>query len=71
MLLTDRRLLMFAACAVLFQMADATMLPIAAVELTAQEGTHANLIIAACILAPQAVVALLSPWLGLTAEQRG
>ena len=47
-LLTDRRLLMFAACAVLFQMADAAMLPIAAGELTAQEGTHASLIIAAC-----------------------
>jgi MFS family permease len=70
-LLTDRRLLVFAACAVLFQMADAAMLPIAAGELTAQEGTHASIIIAACILAPQAVVALLSPWVGLTAEQRG
>jgi MFS family permease len=46
-------------------------LPIAAGELTKREGTHANLIIAACILAPQAVVALLSPWVGLTAERLG
>jgi len=70
-LLTDRRLLMFAACAALFQLADAAMLPIAAGELTKQKGTHAALVIAACILAPQAVVALLSPWVGRTAELRG
>jgi MFS family permease len=70
-LLTDRRLLVFAACAVLFHLADAAMLPIAAGELTKREGTHASLIIAACILAPQAVVALLSPWVGRTAERLG
>jgi MFS family permease len=70
-LLTDRRLLVFAACAVLFHLADSAMLPIAAGELTRLEGVHANLIIAACILAPQAVVALLSPWVGRTAERRG
>jgi MFS family permease len=70
-LLTDRRLLMFAACAALFQLADSAMLPIAAGELTKQKGTQANLIIAACILVPQAVVALLSPWVGLNAERFG
>jgi MFS family permease len=70
-LLTDRRLLVFAACAVLFHLADAAMLPIAADELTQWEGTHANLTIAACVLAPQAVVALLSPWVGRTAARFG
>jgi len=70
-LLTDQRLLLFAACAVLFQLADAAMLPIAAGELTKRDGTQASLIIAACILAPQAVVALLSPWVGRTAERLG
>ncbi len=70
-LLTDRRLLVFAACTVLFHLADAATLPIAAGELTKLEGTHASLTIAACILAPQAVVALLSPWVGRAAERRG
>jgi MFS family permease len=70
-LLTDRRLLVFAACAALFQLADSAMLPIAAGVLTQQEGTRASLIIAACIVVPQAVVALLSPWVGRTAERIG
>src|SRR5208283_4387346 len=70
-LLTDRRLLVFVACAVMFHLADSAMLPIAAGELTKREGTHASLIIAACILVPQAVVALLSPWVGRTAERLG
>ena len=70
-LLTDRRLLVFVACAVMFHLADSAMLPIAAGELTKRVGAHANLTIAACILAPQAVVALLSPWVGRTAERLG
>jgi MFS family permease len=70
-LLTDRRLLVFVACTVLFHLADSAMLPIAAGQLTQREGTHASLIIAACILVPQAVVALLSPWVGRTTERLG
>jgi MFS family permease len=70
-LLTHRSLLVFCACAALFQLADSAMLPIAAGELTQRQGTHADLIIAACILAPQGVVALLSPWVGRTAERLG
>jgi MFS family permease len=34
-------------------------------------GEFANLIIAACIVVPQAVVALLSPWIGRAAERFG
>jgi MFS family permease len=70
-LLTDHRLLVFASCAALFQLADAAMLPIAAGVLTQQEGTRASLVIAACIMVPQAVVALFSPWIGRTAERIG
>ena len=70
-LLTDRRLLVFAGCVALFHLSNAAMLPIAAGEVTEQEGTHASLIIAACIMVPQAVMALLSPWVGRTAELRG
>ena len=70
-LLTHRSMLVFCACAALFQLADSAMLPIAAGELTQRKGTHADLIIAACILVPQAVVALLSPLVGRTADRLG
>jgi len=70
-LLTDRRLLVFAACAALFHLSNAAMLPISAGELTQRDGTRASLIIAACIVVPQVVVALFSPWVGRTAERLG
>lgn len=69
--LLDRRLLTFALCVVLFQLANAAMLPVAAAEVTRQAGDSANMIIAACLVGPQAVVALLSPWVGRLAERRG
>ena len=67
----DRRLLTFALCIVLFQLANAAMLPVAAAEVTRQAGDGANMIIAACLVVPQAVVALLSPWVGRLADRRG
>ncbi|HJS85959.1 MAG TPA: MFS transporter [Acetobacteraceae bacterium] len=63
-LLMDRRLLAFGACVVLFHMANAALLPIAAGVITARVGAYASLIIAACIVVPQCVVALLSPMVG-------
>ncbi len=70
-LLTDRRMLLFAACAALFHLSNAAMLPIAAGEVTEQVGVYASLLIAGCIVMPQAGVALLSPWVGRTAARRG
>ena len=70
-LLRDRRLLAYAACASLFQLANAAMLPIAAGMVTKRAGSEASLIIAACIVAPQAVTAVISPWIGRIAEGRG
>ncbi len=67
----DRRLLAFALCIVCFQFANAAMLPIAAAEVTRQAGERANLIIAACLIVPQGVVALLSPLVGRLAERQG
>jgi len=69
--LTDRRLLAYAACASLFQLANAAMLPIAAGMVTKQAGSEASLVIAACIVAPQAVTAAISPWVGRVAEGWG
>lgn len=70
-LLLDRRVLAFAGCAALFQLANAAMLQLAGGELTKQSGTAATAVIAACIVLPQLVVAALSPWVGRAAERWG
>ena len=59
--LIDRRLIAFAVCAVLFHLANAAMLPIAAAAVTKRAASEAGLIIAACIVGPQLITALLSP----------
>jgi len=69
--LIDRRLIAFAICAALFHLANAAMLPIAAAAVTKRAGSEAGLIIAACIVGPQLVTALLSPWAGRAAEAWG
>jgi MFS family permease len=69
--LTDRRLIAFAVCGALFQLANAAMLPIAAAAVTKRAGSEAGLIIAACIVGPQLITALLSPWAGRAAEVWG
>ena len=69
--LKDRRLIAFAGCAALFHLANAAMLPIAAGAVTRRAGSEAALIIAACIVGPQIITALLSPWAGRAAEAWG
>ncbi|MFC5431825.1 MFS transporter [Paraburkholderia denitrificans] len=70
-LLRDRRMLTFAACVVLFHLSNAAMLNLAAGEVTAGMGDNVQLVIAACIIVPQAIVALMSPWVGRTAQHWG
>jgi hypothetical protein len=69
--LTERRLMAFAVCAALFHLANAAMLPIAAAAVTKRAENEAGLIIAACIVGPQLITALLSPWAGRAAEVWG
>jgi MFS family permease len=69
--LADRRLLVFALCVLLFTLANAALLPLAASALTKRATGNANLLIAACIVLPQLVVALVSPALGQLAATRG
>jgi len=69
--LLSRPLLVFAACVALFHLSNAAMLPLVAGEVTRSAGSRANLVIAACIVAPQAVVALVSPWVGRSADGWG
>ncbi len=70
-LLRDRALVSFAFCCLLFHLSNAAMLPLAAGVATRLEGRAAELVIAASIVLPQMVVALLSPRVGLTAERFG
>ncbi len=70
-LLADRRLLAFSACVALFGLSNGAMLPLAASEATSQIGARAQLVIAACIVLPQLLVALLSPAVGRSAEASG
>jgi MFS family permease len=68
--LADRRLLIFCGCAMLFTFANAPMLMLISGTLTAK-GSNPSLLIAACIVLPQIIVALASPTVGRVAERRG
>jgi MFS family permease len=70
-LLRDRRVLVFAACIALFHLSNAAMLNLAAGEVTTHMSDNVQLVIAACIIVPQIVVAALSPWVGRSAERWG
>ncbi|MBV9812493.1 MAG: MFS transporter [Acetobacteraceae bacterium] len=69
--LTDRRLLVFLTCAVLFFFNDAALLPIAGAQVTKNSGQFANLVIAASIVLPQLIAAAISPLIGRCADRRG
>ncbi|MBV9654511.1 MAG: MFS transporter [Acetobacteraceae bacterium] len=69
--LTNRTLIVFWMAALLFHVSNAALLPLAGTEATKAAGSAANLIIAACIVVPQIMVALISPWVGRVAEERG
>jgi MFS family permease len=71
LLFSDRRLLAFAACILLFHLSNAAMLPLIGAEITMRSGDFANVIIAACIVVPQGVVAIISPWVGHRAALSG
>ena len=70
-LLTNRALVIFALCAMLFTLGNSAMLPLAGNTLTKEAGNFASLLIAGCIIVPQLVVAAISPTIGKLAEQRG
>jgi MFS family permease len=68
--LADRRLLILCACAMLFTFANAPMLMLINGTLTAK-GSNPSLLIAACIVLPQIIVAVASPSVGRFAERYG
>ena len=70
-LFKDRRLLTFATCLFLFQVANASMLPLIGERLVHSEGRWSSLVISAFVVVPQIIVALLAPWVGRTANTWG
>ena len=66
-----RPLMIFAACVMLFHLANAAMLPLMGSVLTMRSSQLAPALIAACIVGPQILVALFSPWVGRKAEAWG
>ena len=70
-LLRQRPLMIFAGCILLFQLANASMLPLMAGIVTTRSSQWATVLIAACIIVPQAIVALMSPSVGRKAQSWG
>jgi predicted MFS family arabinose efflux permease len=67
-LMNNRPLLIFAGCLLLFHLANSAMLPLVGSVVTMSSARWATVIIAACIVVPQIVVAALSPWVGTRAQ---
>jgi MFS family permease len=67
-LMHNRPLLIFAGCLLMFHLANGAMLPLMGSVVTMQSAQWATVLIAACIVVPQLVVAALSPWFGGRAE---
>jgi MFS family permease len=70
-LLRQRPLMILAGCVMLFHLANAAMLPLMGSVVTMRSSQWATVLIAACIVVPQILVAALSPWVGRQAERWG
>jgi MFS family permease len=70
-LMRQKPLLIFAGSVTLLQLANAAMLPLMAGVVTTRSSQWAPVLIAFCIVVPQAIVALTSPSVGRKAQQWG
>jgi len=70
-LLRKRPLLILAGCMMLLHLANAAMLPLMGSVLTTRSSDWAPVFIAACIVGPQILVAVFSPWVGRRASLWG
>jgi len=67
-LMHNRPLMAFAGCLLMFHLANSAMLPLVGSAVTMRSAHWATVIIAACIVVPQLIVAALSPWIGRRAQ---
>jgi MFS family permease len=70
-LFKDHRLVTFAMSLFLFQLANASMLPLIGEALVNSEGRWSYLVTSALVVVPQLIVALFAPWVGRTANSWG
>jgi predicted MFS family arabinose efflux permease len=66
-----RSLLVLMACVLIFHFSNAGMLPLVGSEMATRSGQWATALVAACIVGPQVVVALISPTVGQLAQTWG
>ena len=69
--LRQRNLFVVAGCIALFHLGNASMLPLMGSVVTTRSSDWATVLIAACIVVPQVMVALISPWVGHQAQVWG
>ena len=67
----NRKLVLFTAATLLFQLADASMLPLIGEKVAIEMHANAAIWMSVLIIVPQVVVAVLAPWVGFHAEKRG
>jgi MFS family permease len=70
-LIKNRRLVLFAGALMVFQLANASMLPLIGENLARSDTNGTPLWMSGLIVVPQIIVALLAPWVGFHAEKRG
>ena len=71
MLCKDRSLLTFAASLFLFQMANASILPLIGGILPRYIGRYSSLTMSVLVIVPQVLVVLTAPWIGRQAQRWG
>ena len=67
----NRKLVLFAAAIVMFQLADASVLPLIGESLAASIHDDAAVWMSGLIIVPQILVAIFAPWVGFHSEKRG
>ncbi len=70
-LLRSRAFVTFSGCIMMFHLANAAMLPLAASMLTLRSSQAATIMVAAAIVVPQFTMTALSAWVGRLAHFRG
>lgn len=70
-LLRKPALLALTGCVLLFHVANAAMLPLVGSDVTMRSGQWATALVAACIVAPQFIIAMISPTVGRLAQSWG
>jgi MFS family permease len=70
-LVRNRKFILFAAATVLFQLADASILPLVGENIATSIRDDAALWMSGLIIVPQVLVAALAPWVGFHSEKKG